>query len=229
MSTAARKLMDGVTAQPLAIATSATYNSASTNQTTHNITLPSGIQSGDLLLMFLSVDGGTDNLTNTGWTRLLTEFTTDSECRYVLGRIATGSEGSTVSFTTTNSEHSAAVTYRITGARNDLTTNAIAVSGSVNTGGNATTVNPPSLTPSWGSATNLWFATAMISDGAITSVVSYPTDYNLGQNATFHSNSAGQGVLVAARILTASSEDPGAFTWTTARRASAYTIAVRPA
>jgi hypothetical protein len=227
MSTLARKLMDGVAAQPLAIATSATWNTATSESTSFSVTLPSGIASGDLLLMIISVDGSTDGLTHTGWTELA-QSTGNSENLLILGRIADGTEGATASFTNSNAENAAANTYRITGNRNGLTSSEIAISAPTVVTSNVTTGNPPSLTPSWGSAENLWIAVCATSDGAITSIVSYPTDYTLGQLTNTNSGANGEAIMTAARLLTASTEDPGVFTWTTGRRPTTYTIAVRP-
>jgi hypothetical protein len=182
--------------------------------------------------MFVGLDGSTDRLTHTGWTSLA-ESTSDSEYRYILGRIADGTEGATASFTSSATESCSANTYLITGNRNGLTSSEIAVSSVVNYTSTTTTADPPSLTPSWGSAENLWFGLVITNDSNITSIVSYPTNYDLGQLTNINGSGGGgnsrQAIMSAARLLTASTEDPGAFTWTTARRAGAYTIAVRPA
>jgi hypothetical protein len=234
MGVLARKLLVSDAAAPssLEIAASATWNTNITATTSFSVTLPSGIASGDLLLMFIGVDGSTKGLTHTGWTEL-GYSTADSEQRYILGRIADGSEGATASFTNSVSESAGANTYRITGNRNGLTTSEIAVSSVVDYTNTTTTADPPSLTPSWGSAENLWFAVVITNDSAITSIVSYPTNYALGQLTNIVGSGGGgsarEAIMSAARLLTASSEDPGVFTWTTARRAGVYTIAVRPA
>ena len=213
----------------LEIASSASWNSNAAAVTSLPITLPSGIQSGDLLLMFLGVDSSTDRLTNTGWTRLATSFD-NSEYKYLLGRIADGTEGSTVSFTLSGAEPAGANTYRITGARNGLTTSEIAIAGPVEVTTNTASADPPSLTPSWGAAENLWFAICIINDSAIGAVTAYPTNYDLGQYSNINGSGGGLGaVLSAARLLNAATEDPSAFTWTTGRRGTAYTLAVRPA
>ena len=228
MATAHRKLMDSG-AVALQIATTATWNTATADTTTYNVTLPSGIQSGNLLLMFISVDSANDELTRTGWTTLANDGSANSERKYILARIADGTEGATASFTNATAQTASANTYRITGARNGLTSSEIAVSAIVNQTSNVASADPPSLTPSWGSAENLWFAVAFINDSAIGSVTAYPTNYSLGQLSNINGSSAsGQAVLTAARLLSASTEDPSAFTWTTGRRSSAYTVAVRP-
>ena len=228
MATAHRKLMDSGVAAPLAIGSSSSWNTADATASTYNITLPSGIVSGNLLLMFFSKSNATDDLTNTGWTRLATS-NLDSEFKVIFGRIADGTEGSTATFSVTTAARAAANVYRITGNRNGLTSSEIAVSSVVNSGGNATTANPPNLTPSWGSAENLWFAVALINDSATGAFISYSANYSLGQIFNAHgSSSNSQAIASCARLLTASSEDPGPLTWTTARRSDAYTVAVRP-
>lgn len=212
----------------VAIATSAEWDTAGATATSYSITLPSGIAVGNLLLMFFSKSNVTDDLTNTGWTRIATTGA-DSEFKGVFARIADGSEGSTASFSATTTCLAAAVTYCITGAKNGLTSSEIAVSSAVNSGGNFTTADPPNLTPSWDSAENLWFSVAFINDAATGALVSYSTNYSLGQAFNVNgTNNAGQVVAVCARLLTATSENPGVITWTTARRSDAYTVAIRP-
>lgn len=213
------------------IASSATWDTNSTGgeRTNYSVTLPSGIQSGDMLLMFIGVDGATDVLTHTGWTSLA-ESTANSEYRYILGRIADGTEGSSASFTSSATEGAAAVTYRITGARNGLTSSEIAISSVVEQNSNVASADPPSLTPSWGSAKTLWIAVTFLQDGAYGGGLVYPLSYNLGQSlALSTSNAAGSAVFSAGRHLTAATEDPGSFTWSSGRRSGTYTLAVRPA
>lgn len=108
----------------------------------------------------------------------------------------------------------------------------IAVSSVVS--GSTLTPDPPSLTPSWGSNKNIWFAVDWYGDsnttfGGLTS--DYPANYTLNQ--LFEKNGGGStGMLlaIAARMLTAASDDPGVFTHTgAAKGCDAQTIAVKSA
>lgn len=206
----------------LAIATTNTYSNA-VAATSHPVDLPSGITAGDLLLVFFSSHNTASVTTPSGWTALISKI--NSDAFYVFAKIADGSEGSTVSVVIPSTRVAAAVSYRITGARNGVTSSEIAVSSAVDA--STATPDPPSLTPSWGSSENLWIALTFTIDATFT-FSSYPTNYSLGQNNVIvGSGSAGSGLSVAARLFTATSEDPGVFTTVTARNRSTYTLAVR--
>lgn len=216
-------------ATPLAVASSASWNSNNTSSASHSVTLPSGIQAGNLLLMFFIKNNSntTELTTPSGWTELASCTPNDNDVGRIYGKIASGSEGSTQTVSTGSSRTAAAITYRITGNRNGLSSSELAVS-SANIDGVTTTPNPPSLTPSWGAAENLWIAMSFAHDGAWT-FVSYPTNYSLGQNISQHGGGSANGLVAAARLLNASSEDPGVFTVSgTARVWNSFTLAVRP-
>lgn len=73
------------------------------NATNLTITLPAGVQDGDLMVAFLAAGGGSNNVgdwANADWT-WVAEYTTTPNLA-VAYRVAS-SEGATVSFTTTNS------------------------------------------------------------------------------------------------------------------------------
>jgi hypothetical protein len=226
MGVLARKLLAN-DAVSLALAASAAYNSANTAVTTSPVTLPSGISAGNLLLMFFIKHNSTDDITGpSGWTELASCTPNGSDIAKIYAKIATGSEGSTENVTH-GSNRTAAITYCITGNRNGVSSSEVAVS-TVNIDGATLSPNPPNLTPSWGSAENLWIAVAFDNDGAFT-FGSYPTNYTLGNELSQHGAGAGNAVITAARLLTGASEDPGAFTIAaTSRVWNTFTLAVRP-
>jgi hypothetical protein len=209
----------------LAIADLNTY-SLDSAVNSHAVNLPPNIVAGDLLLMFFVINGGPTVTPASGWTELATSNNGDTFKIYA--RIADGSEGATATFTNTGNQRATAVTYRITGARtvSPPTSSEIAVSSAVQA--STATPDPPSLTPSWGSAENLWIAVTFSTDGGFT-FNSYPTDYTLGQQNVQTDGGSGNAVSVAARLLTATSEDPGTFGTTTSRNRTTHTVAVRPA
>lgn len=228
MGTLARKLLSNDAAVSLSLAASNTYNSAAATVTSAAVNLPSGIVSGNLLLMFFIKHGTTDDITDpSGWSEIASCKPNTSDLAKVYAKIATGSEGATETVAITTASRAAAITYRITGNRNGVTSSEIAVS-TVNVDGSTLSPNPPNLTPSWGSAENLWIALGFAQDGAFT-FDSYPTNYSLGQQLAQHGGGTSNGVVAAARLLTASSEDPGAFTISASSRVwNTYTLAVRP-
>ncbi len=205
------------------IATTNTYSDA-VGGTSHAVNLPTGISVGDLLLIFMSINNGSTITDPSGWVVLESHLNNDDHRIYA--RIADGSEGSTVTVTLNTTKMASAVSYRITGGRNGTSSSEIAVSSAVDA--STTTPDPPNLAPSWGSDDNLWIALTLASDGNWT-LSSYPTNYTLGQQNVQTDSGAGNSVTVAARNLTASSEDPGVFTCITSRTRSSYTLAIRPA
>lgn len=209
----------------LAIAATNTYSKSDAGISSHPINLPAGIASGDLLLVFAVFNGGPTVTDPSGWSLLASNGASGDAAR-IYAKIADGSEGATVTVTLSGNQRAHAASYRITGNRNGVTSSEIAVSTAVDA--NTATPDPPSLTPSWGSDENLWIAVDLCASSAFT-FSSYPTNYSLGQlNAQSGNNNNANAVSVAARLLTATSEDPGSFTTVTARDRSTYTLAVRP-
>ena len=88
----------------------------------------------------------------------------------------------------------------------------------------STAPNPASLTPSGGSANYLWLA--VFHAGSNQPATGYPTNYTNGQ--TIGIASSGSATASAQRALTASSEDPGAFTIASSAAWAAYTVAIKP-
>lgn len=173
--------------------------------TSHDVSLPSNIVSGDLLLMFfacLDPEFSTPTLTwPGGWTELDTE-TSGVRSHGIAYRIANGSEESTVVVTTAQTGYSAHQTFRVTDYQGTPSITAKATDNSD---------NPDSLelTPSWGSSHTLWFSVFCAADQASGPVNTYPTNYVGGQ---FVTSSAGYASVGSARReLTAASENPGAY------------------
>lgn len=175
----------------------------------HSISLPSGIQAGEILLMAIGHHRADRPWsTPSGWTGLAQDArgSTSSGCRMaVFYRVATGSEGSSVTVAADGTAHGAAIVFRVTdydGAPEAQITN-----------DRSSTPSPPNLAPSWGSADTLWFALAVNSPEQTLS--SYPSGYSggvtgVGTNAGSGSNDDSR-TSAAYRQLTASSEQPGSF------------------
>lgn len=196
----------------------ATYTTDSTIAS-HSVNLPTGIQSGNLLIMiFRAGSAVTVSSGPSGWTLLGSR--NSNGVTYVWYKTADGTEGSTVTVTTGSSIHAAAISYRISGWGG---TPEIAFAGSnVN--------DPPSLSPSWGSAETLWIA-VMTNRRSDSSVSAAPTSYT-GLITISQASNIGTDrsrVSSAHRFLTAASEDPGAFTTSgTIDNPHSATIAVKP-
>ncbi len=202
--------------------------------TSHTVNLPAGIQSGHLLIAIITVEGDNTLTVPTltwpsGWTQLFAASINPTGCgggsnqcsrfeaRY---RIADGSEVSTITVTSDNAERSTHRTLRITGHHATASPEASSVASGVS--GQA---DPPSLSPSWGSAETLWLAVAGSSNHNDGFTIC-PTNYT---NCEISSD-AGTSTAVGHRTLAAASDDPGPFTRNFDSQSwGAATIAIRPA
>ncbi len=201
------------------------------DSTTHNVAMPGTTAAGDLLLMFFSYDSNsnptvTDPDGAGGWTELASvNSATNGAHGSVWAKVATGSDGATVNFATSNSQSAAARVYRILAGEwhGDLT----GVEVASGTGSTTASPDPPTLTPSWGKTDNLWFAYA--AGGTHTGVSSYPTNYTSGAHASGNTGTNGASVATAYRANNTASEDPDAFTMASSQTSVAFTVAVRPA
>lgn len=196
---------------------------SSTNTTTHPITMPAGVTTGDLLVVLFGQDDdglipATVNIgsSGAGWARLYEANQGSDHTRFsCFYKIATGSD--TLTITTGFSDTSDWIVYRISGASSALT-----ASTTTNT-----TNDPPSLTAGMGSAKYLCLVHALISDGHSISAAAS------GFDGIINGATAGLSQIRAAsfsRKFKASSEDPGTYTTTPSATARALlaTIAVPP-
>lgn len=189
-----------------------------TNQTNHTVNLPSGIEAGNLLLVFFASDGGPTITFPEGWTQLF-QTGANTACKFgAWYRIADGTEGSTITVTTSNNQMTAHTSYRITGYSG---TPEVATA----TTGIDYSPNPPSLTPSWGALDTLWFACCGYNSNLTVTV--YPTNYTNGRYDRAN-NTEGCGTGSARRELNAASENPGMFTLSGSTQWVANTVAVKP-
>ena len=196
---------------------------------THTVSLPASIADGDVVVIALNAGtSGSQWVEPTGWT--LHSISTSGGHAAVLRRACDGSEGATLSVNTddgagtpTNSR-STHVAQRYSGvAVAEAAWFAIATD---------TSRTPPNVTPAWGEAENAWLA--MLSASASNWNATAPTNYGDAGTAANGSSSASTRTktILAHRILTATSEQPGAWGITddtdmTAERVA--TIALRPA
>jgi len=199
----------------------ATNTSEEINATTsHDISLPSGIAAGHLLLVFFATDGDNTVTDWDGFTQLYSfSRSTNDVSLHVAYKIATGSEGATITITTSVSEPSGHATYRITGHDSG---NPPEVSSGAN--GYGLTADPDSLDPSWAQNDTLWVAVCGVDRQLVTG---YPTNYNLNQ-LTEGGGVGGASIGVAGRNLNADSEDPSTFSIYTYDGWIACTVGVCP-
>lgn len=183
---------------------------------THTVNLPTGIQSGEQLLVFFKFTNSTSCTFPAGWTELFNNTDDGGHRMVVYRRVADGSEASTISVGTSSFNPSAHLSYRISGRTGtpEVGARANAVS---------TAPNAPSLTPSWGSKRTLWITWASFSSGGVFSAA--PSGY--GNVVSSAVAAVVPSVFTARRIAEASSEDAGAWTFDSSIWQAA-TIAIQP-
>jgi hypothetical protein len=190
--------------------------------TTHPITLPTGIQVGDLLLVWFGTDGQpTISVgTGTGWTLAQSSYGTNVHTACIAWKVATGSD--TLSLLTSVGQQSSHLTWRITGTSVDQWLIDWDFSN-----GQSTNSNPPNHISSNGAQKYLFIA-ARAGDNVV-NVTGYPTNYTQGQRLLTASATTGSSVAAAERELEAASDDPSTFTvaterWSCATISIAYTV-----
>ena len=181
--------------------------------TSHSTDLPSGIVAGEILMIVIAAGSAA---TASGWSALISNDIT------VLWKVATGSEGATVTVTTSGSTVYAAVAYRISNGQS-------VEAGSAS--GTSTNPDPPSLSPTWGAAKTLWFAAAEsipTSPGGTNQISAFPSGYTNTQNIIGSDGTFSQRLGTCENQIEAATENPGTFTLNSSRPWMAVTIAVRP-
>lgn len=190
-----------------------------TNGTSHSITLPSGATAGDVLLVLFRISEDSSSVTTitppAGWTAEGSHTATR-----VLSRTHVGGDPSSITITTSASRRSAYTAYRVGGAHGDVDVSSWA------------TLDPPSLTPAWGLAENLWIT--FVSNRGTSYTHTPPANYTSVLHAATESPPGSTSVYHCAissvqRILTAASENPGTWAVSSTNQTFVTTVAVRPA
>jgi hypothetical protein len=196
----------------------------------HSVTMPSTVNSGDLLLVLFTNDGSatvTDPDGAGAWTSISTLASGANVRGSVWGKVATGSEdGTGVDFATSASEEASAQVYRIKSG--EWSGSIAGVEAASVDSGTTTTPNPPSLDPgAWGTENTLWIA--YTAGSSYTSVTTYPTNFTGGVHSISNTGTGGASVSSASLESAAASVDPGTFTTSPSNPAVSFTIAIRPA
>ena len=184
---------------------------------THTLTLPS-FATGDLLIAYVFVEGSagatfTYVSSTTSFTQL---FTTNvqalQDCRY---RVMQSGDSGDLVITGASALQLAYSFFKIPAGE----FSGVPESANIN-GAYTGQPDPPSLTPSWGSADTLWLALSC----NYNPVTTYPTNYTqLG----FRSGNT--AVASAYRNNATATEDPSKYVWQSGWYSSAATVAIRPA
>lgn len=181
------------------------------------ITFPAGIVAGDLILVIVGsyTDSGLSTALPAGYTSAIASSVGRINLR-AFWKIASGGETS-VTFTNAINFYFAYDVFVLGGAQS--------VEGAAVTAGSGAP-NPPSLSPSWGSDSNLWIACE--TQYSTIAAQSAPSGYiNFGQ--VVNNNGADTPRTAwATRQIATSTEDPGAFGASASISSIAGTLAVRP-
>lgn len=198
--------------------------------TSHTVNLPASISAGDLLIVVFGYVVRANTITWPGTFTPITNAKIEDGTRGCLDiayRWADGTEGATITVTTSITTKSAHTSYRITGAENPSTQAPESQTGASGSGANA---DPPACTPTGGSKDYLFIAAAFNSNEFTFSV--FPTNYTNGiQDNTGAAGAATINGTVgsAQRQLTAASDNPGTFTYGTATSTwAAQTVVIHP-
>lgn len=185
--------------------------SSSIGVTPRNMSLPAGIQSGELLLLFVTAVDSFTATTPSGWSSLTIGATGDARL-YLFYKVADGSEGSAVSIAWTGgATATSAFAFRIS-SYTGTPYGGTVVSDQT---GTTSTADPPSLSPG-SSAKYLWIAIAACNQDA--TISGTPTGYT----------SRRTGVLnISTKTAEASSENPAALSLSANARWQANTVAVK--
>lgn len=200
----------------------------STSVTSMPVTMPATVNSGDLLISLVEVRNAGTWTKPTGWNDIATISQAGGGSVGKLNgfyKISDGTEaGTTPTWTASVSTTGEWQTIRVTSWHGTTPPEATTASG------DGTNANPPSLTPSWGSADTLWIAVAGNSaTGDTTGFTAAPTNYGSLQSYGTSSGGSTCNIATATRQLAASSDDPGTFTPSSNRFWTSATIGVKPA
>ena len=193
--------------------------------TSHTVSLPASISSGDLLILIFGHDGSGTVSWPVGYTEIHDALADiDAAGIAIAYRQADGGEGASITVTTSSSQKSAHVTYRITGHIDPATQ---VPEDSTGATGTSTTPDPDSLTPTGGAKDYLWIACGVAN--AEPTVDGIPTNYTDGLHVAGAFEGGNCRTYSARRELNASCEDPGTFTIGSSSEWRAVTLAIHPA
>ncbi len=204
-----------------------TASSEGAGTTSHGVDYPATVNANDILIAVVTYQSVDTGSWPAGWTKILDHDIGGWGTGEVAWRRADGTEGGgSFTVTTTNAYKSGHQVLRFSGAH---TTTAPEVSAGANNG-DTTAPDPDSLNPGgWGTEETMWIAVAHCSVGTNSTITVYPTNYSNGAEVEVASAGGGCSVASATRLLSATSEDPGAFTADASANWWSETVGIRPA
>lgn len=190
--------------------------SSTTNATTFAAGLPASIAAGELLLLVVSADGNpTLTINSGGWYKIGQASNSTVVTGAIFWKVATGSEGATVTVNSTASEQYSSISYRI-GSGYDITAST--------SNGSSTNSDPPNHVPPDNTQDYLWIASRS-GDSTVVATVA-PTSFGSLQSRAA-GGTGGASTDTATYSFNAASLNPGTFTSATEQWVC-WTIAVSP-
>lgn len=190
---------------------------------------------GDLYLSivaFSSASGAIGVQAPSGWSIQATAVQGSTNLLVVVyARKATGSD-TEVNFATSQSDALAISHTYVIASWSNRDLGAVDGDGVESSSATGTSVSPdpPSLAPSWGSRTTLWFSVAARADTtAVDDVSASPALYVDNELSTDTGTGPGLGLVTSWRQVEAASENPGAYTLAGSEDWAALTLAIEPA
>ncbi len=192
------------------------------NVTTHDAVVPSGIQSGDLLITIAAVDKRTViTPTGDGWIEIQNEVFGSAIGTATFYKIAGASE-SDFTWTTAAGDTSNTKVFRITGWHGTTAPEANSF------GATSDAPDPPDLNPAgWGTEDTLWIAW-FGKDAKSGVATGYPTGFDDNQATGENASAGGPTWAYCSREENAASKNPATFACGSEQHVVA-TIAIRPA
>lgn len=224
---------------PVVQASNTSVQNSST--TSHTVALPASIAAGELLVGIVTVQRSSTTTTlnsfitiPTGWTALCgsvgpsTDGVDDVVTR-IFAKIATGSEGASVTVTTA-SRVGTHQTHRISGHSVSINGGITGLECGTPATGETQDPDPPTLTPSWGAADTLWMAIGS-KEGGLTATPAAPTNFGTVVHATNDSAATSRtSTTSATRSFNTTVQDPSVIDYSDGGSSwIGFTIAVQPA
>lgn len=202
--------------------TATTFTGSDT--TAHVSNYPATVNSGDRLVLIAAFDGTGGITTPTGYTIIGSVIASATAQVGLYTKIATGAEaGGTIDVPTPSAERGGVSIYRYNVASSTVGD----VEWATSTPGSTANPDPPSLTPSWGSADYAWICGEVYSASGVTDTVN-STGYANRVTAGATTTVSDAIVITLRKTSTASSDDPSAWTLDSAATSIVFTIAIRP-
>jgi hypothetical protein len=208
------------------IRSSISSTTGNTSTTSHSISIPAG-EIGDLLIVLWSDGTAVSTLTTpANWSVLYDLQGIENNRAYCIYGTATDAAASTLVITSSGSERSSHVTYRIAAGTYHSVSPIVASTLAQFSGANP---DPPLLTTSFTNTKTLWLAPVHLEGSPGPTVI--PANYVSPAIVGFSGNEgAGRATVFSThRFLASQSENPGAYTLAKSKTGSAVTIAIQGA